>query len=113
VAQHLPERPVRRLKNSMNDDNADHGSLATARFSVPIAPVMVSQRTSEQVLGFPGRQYRETVQALGVPHVRRGKLVVARVADFVAAIEATAVKPVKVETNRERLRRVAGLGGGK
>ena len=97
------------MKTRQQTADADVRALAAA----PIAPLMVTQRTSEAVFGIPARQYRELVRAEGIPHVRRGKLVLARVTDVVAAIERRDVKPANTESNRERLRRVAGLGGGK
>ena len=96
------------MKTRQQTADADVRALAA-----PIAPVMVSQRTSEQVLGLPERHYRELIQREAVPHTRRGKLVLARVSDVVAAIERRDSKPPAPESNRERLRRVAGLGGGK
>ena len=48
----------------------------------PIAPVWLSQLNCLPAVGVDERRYRETVRALGIPHVRRGQLVLVRVADW-------------------------------
>jgi hypothetical protein len=80
---------------------------------ISVVPIYVSQHTSLPVLGMKDRAFREWVRSEGLPAVRRGKDVLVRMSDIVERLEAKAKGPAKVETNRERLRRIAGLGGGK
>ena len=49
---------------------------------VPIAPVWASQLNCLAALGIDERRFRETVRALGIRHVRRGKLVLVRLSDW-------------------------------
>jgi len=49
---------------------------------VPIAPVWASQLNCLAALGIDDRRFRETVRALGITHVRRGKLVLVRLTDW-------------------------------
>lgn len=44
------------------------------------APICVSQLTSEAVFGIPSRQFLELVRREGVPHIKRGKLVMVETA---------------------------------
>ena len=81
----------------------------------PVQPIYVSQHTSLPVLGMKDRTFREWVRSEGLPAVRRGKDILVRVTDAVARLEAKALKKVDAlpESNADRLRRVAGLRGGK
>ena len=56
----------------------------------PIAPVCVSQDTSLHVLGIASRPFREAVIRHAIPHVRLGRLVLVRVADWLAAMDRMA-----------------------
>ena len=60
-----------------------------------VTPVMVSQRTSLQVLGIPGTSWPDWVRSLGIPHRRIGQLTLVRVDDALAALgpESTPAAP--------------------
>jgi hypothetical protein len=51
-----------------------------------VAPVIVSQRTSLQVLGIPGTCWPDWVRSLGIPHRRIGQLTLVRVEDALAKL---------------------------
>jgi hypothetical protein len=51
------------------------------------APICVTQRTCELLLGIPSRRFRETVRRYGVPHARLGKLVMVPLDAWLAAID--------------------------
>lgn len=51
-----------------------------------VVPVMVSQASSQVVLGISGRRFREMVIRYQIRHVRDGKLVLVLVADWTAAM---------------------------
>ena len=75
-----------------------------------IAPVVVSQETSLQVLGLPPRRFREWVRARRVPHSRVGQLVLV---ELPVALEA--LRAERSEADHEpadelaELRALAGL----
>ena len=55
--------------------------------SLSVAPAIVSDLTSPQVVGLEPRQFRDFLRTAGVPHATVGRRVLARVEDVVAAIE--------------------------
>ena len=54
---------------------------------VPVAPATVTQDTALPVLGIESRPFREAVHKYGIRHMRLGRLLVVRVADFLEALE--------------------------
>ncbi len=75
----------------------------------PVVPLLVTQVNSEAALGIPPRRFRELVRELGLPVIELGKLRAVEVPVLLAALRDRAPKPPPSETNRERLRRLAGL----
>ena len=75
----------------------------------PVVPLLITQVNSEAALGIPPRRFRELVRELGLPVIELGKLRAVEVPVLLAALRERAPKPEASETNRERLRRVAGL----
>ena len=51
-----------------------------------VAPLMVSQRTSLQVLGIPESVWPDWVRSLGIPHRRIGQLTLVKVEDALAKL---------------------------
>lgn len=56
-----------------------------------VAPIAVTDLTAPAVLGIEARPFREWLVAANVPHTRRGKRVIALVADVVAALERSSM----------------------
>ena len=83
------------------------------RKGIAALPLFVSPVNCEAVLGLKPREFREFIRAEGLPIIERGKNRLVRASDLVERLEAKAKGPAKVETNHERLRRIAGLGGSK
>lgn len=75
----------------------------------PVVPLLVTQVNSEAALGIPPRRYRELVLALRLPTITIGKLRAVEASVLLDALRERASKPEASETNRERLRRLAGL----
>jgi hypothetical protein len=75
----------------------------------PVVPLLVTQVNSEAALGIPPRRFRELVRALRLPTIEIGKLRGVEASVLLDALRARASKPEASETNRERLRRIAGL----
>jgi len=83
------------------------------RKSVAALPLFLSPLNCEAAVGMKPREFREFIRAERMTVIERGKNRLVKASEFVERLEAKA-KPLKnVESNRERLRRVAGLGGGK
>ncbi len=78
--------------------------------ATPIAPWLITQVNSEAALGIPPRRFRELVRELGLPVVELGKLRAVEARVFLDAIRKRVPAPAApVESNRERLLKVAGL----
>ncbi len=75
-----------------SNDNIDAPRRAR---KLDVTPVMVSQRTSLQVLGIPGTSWPDWVRSLGIPHRRIGQLTLVRIDDALAALgpESTVAAP--------------------
>ena len=90
----------------MTDNNHERKGIAPM-------PLFVSPLNCGAVIGMKPREFREFIRAEGLTVIERGKNRLVRASDLVERLEAKAKGPAKAETNRERLRRIAGLGGGK
>lgn len=78
---------------------------------VAALPLFLSPLNCEAAVGMKPREFREFIRAEGMTVIERGKNRLVKASEFVERLEAKA-KPLKnVETNRERLRKIAGLGG--
>lgn len=75
----------------------------------PCVPLLVTQLNSEATFGLSPRRFRELIRSLRLPIVELGKLRGVEPSALLAALRARAAKPEKEETNKERLRRIAGL----
>lgn len=75
----------------------------------PVVPLLVTQVNSESALGIPPRRFRELLRELRLPVIELGKLRAVEASVLMAALRELAPKPAPSETNRERLRRMAGL----
>lgn len=75
----------------------------------PCVPLLVTQVNSQAALGIPPRRFRELVRELRLPVIELGKLRAVEASVLLAALRELAPKAAPAETNRERLRRVAGL----
>ncbi len=64
-----------------------------ATAAIAITPVIVTDLTCHAVVGLEPRHFRETVYALQIPHVDRGRRLVVLVQDFTAAIERASSSP--------------------
>lgn len=62
-----------------------------ATSALVVAPVAITDLTAPAILGIEARPFREWLVAANVPHTRRGKRVIALVADVVAALERSSV----------------------
>jgi hypothetical protein len=60
-------------------------------------------------MGIAPRRFRELIRSLSLPVVELGKLRGVEASVLLDALRSRAVKPEHEETNRERLRRIAGL----
>lgn len=67
--------------NETNDTQSMPQPPRARKLDLAIAPQMVSQRTSLQVLGIPGSSWPDWVRSLGIPHRRVGQLTLVRVED--------------------------------
>jgi|GEM_PF-2144195 len=78
-------------------------------------PLFISPLNCEAVIGMNPREFREFIRAEGLTIIERGKNRLVRASDLVARLEAKAKAkgPAKIESNADRLRRVAGLRGAK
>ena len=69
--------------------------------SIAIAPVIVSDLTSAQVVGLEPRQFREFLRRANVPYAVAGRRVLARIEHVVAAIDRLAAREPIAETDAE------------
>jgi hypothetical protein len=74
-----------------------------------VVPLLITQVNSEAALGIPPRRFRELVRELRLPVIELGKLRGVEASVLLDALRERAPKPAPSETNRERLRRIAGL----
>lgn len=75
----------------------------------PIAPIAVSQDTCLAALGIEPRRYLALLHERAIPHVKLGKLRIARVEHMLAALEREPAATAANETQSDRLTRAAGL----
>jgi hypothetical protein len=76
----------------------------------PCAPWLITQHNSEAALGIPPRRFLALVRELGLPVVELGKLRAVEARVFLEAIRKKVPAPAApVESNRERLLKIAGL----
>jgi hypothetical protein len=72
--------------------------------------LVVTQANSLAALGIPPRRFRELLRELGLPVVELGKLRAVEARVFLEAIRKRVPAPAApVESNRERLLKIAGL----
>lgn len=75
-----------------------------ATSALVVAPVAITDLTAPAVLGIEARPFREWLVTANVPHTRRGKRVIALVADVVAALERSAASSPDEDGQREQQR---------
>jgi hypothetical protein len=89
---------------------SESAAAVRADSSTPIAPWLVTQANSLAALGIPPRRFRELLRELGLPVVELGKLRAVEARVFLEAIRKRVPAPAApVESNRERLLKIAGL----
>ena len=94
-------------------DNEDRSQSPGPRFSVPVMPLYISPLNCEPTVGMNPREFREFIRSEGLTIIERGKNRLVRASELVARLEAKAKGPAKIESNADRLRRMAGLRGAK
>lgn len=92
----------------MTDYNEKYKGVAA--LSLYVSPI-----NCEAVLGMKPREYREFVRRERLAVIERGKNRLVRTTEIVARLEAKALKKTDSlpESNTDRLRKLAGLGGRK
>ena len=76
----------------------------------PCAPWLITQHNSEAALGIPPRRFLALVRELKLPVVELGKLRAVEARAFLEAVRNLApAQAAPVESNRERLLKIAGL----
>lgn len=94
----------------MSASKGQSAAAVRADSSAPIAPWLITQENSLAALGIPPRRFRELVRELGLPVVELGKLRAVEARAFLEAIRKRVPAPAaSVESNRERLLKIAGL----
>lgn len=74
-----------------------------------MTPLFITQLNCQESFGLSPRRFRELIRSLRLPVVKLGKLRGVEATHLLEALRAHAIKPEHEETNRDRLRRIAGL----